>query len=87
MRTEYEPGGDVTTALASNTASLAAGDRCDRCGAQAYVRATLTTGGELLFCLHHANEHRGALEARGAVFYDESGRLAETEGTAPVDER
>ena len=78
-------GGDVTTALASNTASLTAGDRCDRCGAQAYVRATLMTGGELLFCLHHAKEHRPALEERGAVFYDESGRLAADSEGAPTE--
>lgn len=31
---------------------LTAADRCDRCGAQAKVRATLSTG-ELLFCRHH----------------------------------
>ena len=31
---------------------LTASDRCDRCGAQAYVRVTLTSGGELLFCSH-----------------------------------
>jgi hypothetical protein len=76
----------VTTALAPNTASLTAGDRCDRCGAQAYVRATLMTGGELLFCVHHANEHRPALEENGAVFYDESGRLAATPATAAPEE-
>ena len=34
------------------TTSLTAVDRCDRCGAQAYVRATLLNGGELLFCGH-----------------------------------
>ena len=37
----------------SNTQALSAADRCDSCGAQAYVRATLQFG-ELLFCLHHA---------------------------------
>jgi hypothetical protein len=77
----------VTTALAPNTSALTAADRCDRCGAQAYVRASLVTGGELLFCLHHANEHRPALEAAGAVFYDESGRLGETPATAHLEER
>ena len=77
----------MTTALAPNTEALTAADRCDRCGAQAYVRATLVTGGELLFCGHHAAEFRPALETVGAVFHDESGRLADTPGTAPVDER
>ena len=30
--------------------SLSAADRCDRCGAQAYIRARLVNGGELYFC-------------------------------------
>lgn len=36
---------------------LTALDRCDRCGGQAYVRAELASGGELLFCSHHWTEH------------------------------
>jgi hypothetical protein len=64
----------VTTALAPNTEALTAADRCDRCGAQAYVG------------VHPATEHRMALEAAGAVFHDESGRL-EASATAPLEER
>ncbi|KQU34926.1 hypothetical protein HQ325_20470 [Rhodococcus sp. BP-349] len=41
--------------------TLTAADRCDRCGAGARVRAVLPTGGELLFCRHHANEHEARL--------------------------
>lgn len=41
---------------------LTAADRCDRCGAAAQVRAILPTGGELLFCGHHAREHKTKLE-------------------------
>jgi hypothetical protein len=37
--------------------ALTAADRCDRCGAAAKVRAVLSTGGELLFCGHHAREY------------------------------
>ena len=77
----------MTTALAPNTEALTAADRCDRCGAQAYVRVTLASGGELVFCGHHAAEFRDALEATGAVFHDETGRLDETPATAPLDER
>ncbi len=33
---------------------LTANDRCDRCGAQAYVKVTGVTG-DLLFCGHHYN--------------------------------
>ena len=43
----------MTTAVADRT--LTTVDRCDRCGAQAYVRVVLgASGGELLFCGHHA---------------------------------
>ncbi len=48
---------EVTTATAPTPAALTASDRCDRCGAQAYLRVELQTGGELLFCAHHAREH------------------------------
>lgn len=40
---------------------LTAADRCDRCSARAQVRAILPTGGELLFCGHHAREHKTRL--------------------------
>ncbi|HET6483150.1 MAG TPA: hypothetical protein VFG35_24355 [Actinoplanes sp.] len=32
-------------------------ERCDRCGAAAKLVVTLTSGGELAFCGHHANRH------------------------------
>ncbi|MDO5740545.1 MAG: hypothetical protein Q4P07_10400 [Ornithinimicrobium sp.] len=40
---------------------LTASDRCDRCGAQAYVRARLGDGLELHFCAHHGREHLNKL--------------------------
>lgn len=55
--------------------ALSGADRCDRCMAQAYVRATLQTGAGLLLCGHHANEHRAALLVAGAAFHDESDKL------------
>lgn len=45
---------------------LTALDRCDRCGAAAQVRAVLASGGELLFCGHHAREHEPRLRAQAA---------------------
>lgn len=45
---------------------LAASDRCDRCGAAAKVRAVLPSGGELLFCNHHARMHETKLRALSA---------------------
>ena len=46
--------------------ALTAADRCDRCGAAASVRAVLSTGGELLFCGHHARQHASRLEELAA---------------------
>jgi len=41
--------------------ALSPTDRCDSCGAQAYVRVVLTSG-DLLFCGHHFNRHAGRLK-------------------------
>ncbi|GAA2013915.1 hypothetical protein JL107_13550 [Nakamurella flavida] len=48
---------------------LTAADRCDRCGAAAQVRAVLPTGGELLFCGHHARAHQARLEELAAQLH------------------
>ena len=66
----------VTTAVASS--ALTAADRCDRCGAQAYLRVELSTGGELLFCAHHAREHGDKLRAIAVSVHDETEKLAAT---------
>jgi len=58
--------------------ALTAHDRCDRCGAQAYVRATLPAGTELLFCGHHGNAHRPSLLVAGADLHDETDKLLVT---------
>jgi hypothetical protein len=54
--------------------TLNAHDRCDSCGAQAYVRATLEFG-ELLFCLHHAVANKEALASVTVNWHDESDKL------------
>jgi hypothetical protein len=56
--------------------SLTSLDRCDRCGAQAFVRATLPGGNELLFCGHHGREFGPVLAAQGATVVDESDKIA-----------
>ncbi len=53
---------------------LTALDRCDSCGAQAYVRVTLAAG-ELLFCAHHAAEVREKLQPQAVEWHDETDRL------------
>lgn len=57
---------------------LNAVDRCDRCGAQAYVRAILLNGGELLFCGHHAKEYAAGLKPVVAKIQDETSKLIES---------
>ena len=75
----------MTTAVALRM-PLSADDRCDRCGAQAYMRVALTGGGELLFCGHHAREHGDKLRRIAAHVHDETGRLADTPPVAPSDD-
>lgn len=75
---------DVTTAVAP-LAPLNAADRCDRCGAQAYLRVELVTGGELLFCAHHAREHGDRLREVASSIHDETNRLSGTPATAPAN--
>jgi hypothetical protein len=53
-------------------------DRCDRCGAQAYVRAVLVTGGELMFCAHHGKEYAEKLKEVAVKIQDESDKLVQT---------
>lgn len=59
---------------ATTIETLTAADRCDRCGARAYVRAVFATG-DLLFCAHHARRHAAALAERADHVQDESDRL------------
>jgi hypothetical protein len=66
----------VTT---TTTAPLTAADRCDRCGAQAYVRVVLPAG-ELLFCGHHAREHAPAYSDVATHVQDETDRLLAEHG-------
>ncbi len=76
---------DVTTAVAP-TVALTAEDRCDRCGAQAYLRVELQSGGELLFCAHHAREHGDKLREVAARVQDETHKLSKTPGSASGSE-
>jgi len=72
---DEEREADVTTAVAP--APLTAEDRCDRCGAQAYLRVELASGGELLFCGHHAREHGDALKEIATSVQDETHKLSD----------
>lgn len=64
------------TELVTDT-TLTAVDRCDRCGAQAYLRVFLRSGGELMFCAHHANAHREKLVEVASRIQDETSKLSQ----------
>lgn len=72
--------GNVTGTTIDNTAPLTAADRCDRCGAQAYVRVVLPVG-ELLFCAHHAREHAPKFATVATHVQDETDRLHAEHGS------
>lgn len=67
------------TLLAST--NLGALDRCDRCGAQAYVRAVLAAG-ELLFCAHHGREYGEKLAREALLVQDNSSVLRGSSSSA-----
>lgn len=64
----------VSTTIAEK--NLTAADRCDACGAQAYVRVELEAG-PLLFCGHHASRHLPVLEDKALSILDERERIGE----------
>ncbi|MDO4254806.1 MAG: hypothetical protein Q4C81_06635 [Kocuria sp.] len=55
---------------------LNATHRCDACGAQAYVRVVLqASGGELMFCAHHARANEEKLRPLASSWEDETERI------------
>jgi hypothetical protein len=55
---------------------LLLGDRCDSCGAQAFVAVQLDgSPAELLFCGHHFRQHEVVLAAKSARVHDERDRI------------
>lgn len=75
--THLRNGAKMTEQLILETTPLNAVDRCDRCGAQAYVRAVLLSGGELLFCGHHGKEYAEKLKQVSAKIQDDTQKLVE----------
>ncbi|WP_425459352.1 DUF7455 domain-containing protein [Flexivirga caeni] len=71
----------MTTAVAP---TLTASDRCDRCGAQAFIRARLSSDQDLLFCAHHGREHLDKLRAIAEEVIDETDRLQPESPTIQV---
>jgi len=70
LETEEAAMPGTPSTLARPTLTLA--DRCDRCGAAAKARAVLPSGGELLFCGHHARAHEAKLRELAVDIQSES---------------
>jgi hypothetical protein len=75
-RAQREDDEELAAAGAQLLTRLTAMDRCDRCGAQAYVRVLLPGCLELLFCAHHNRQHASALTQIAVEIQDETRRLA-----------
>ena len=54
------------------TRPLLKSDRCDKCGSEAKVRATLANG-ELYFCGHHARSTGNTLVLQSVQVFDPEG--------------
>ena len=70
-------GRQMTENVVLESTPLNALDRCDRCGAQAYVRAVMANGFELLFCGHHAKKYQEGLANVASRIQDETSRITE----------
>ncbi len=53
---------------------LTAVDRCDACGARAWVRAVMPAS-DLLFCAHHAQKHLPALRQSALYIQDDRAQM------------
>jgi len=62
----------TTTALERSPLTIA--DRCDRCGAQAFVRAVFVAG-ELTFCGHHGRAMREQLDRTAVLVQDATDQI------------
>ena len=65
----------LSSAVPAHATALTLKDRCDRCGSQAYVYVRLISGGELLFCGHHAHEYGSELGKIAELVSDQTARL------------
>jgi hypothetical protein len=74
MHTTATENGTITEETAYQ---LTAADRCDSCGAQAYVRVEMESGSELFFCSHHGKKFHDKLSPLAKSWLDESARLLE----------
>ena len=75
------------TTAAAPSGPLTAVDRATAAAPRPTSASSSTSGGELLFCAHHAREHGDKLREIAVHVHDETGKLADTPATATEDER
>ena len=71
---DRRPGSEEAGGSVGET--LTATDRCDRCGARAYVQVLLPSRLELLFCAHHSRQYAPALTKIAVEIRNETDRLS-----------
>ena len=64
----------VDTPVVGDSQPLNVADRCDGCGAQAYVRVTLASG-DLLLCGHHWRKSEDRLVSIALAIRNETDKL------------
>jgi len=64
-----------TTEAVAELQALTAADRCDICGAQAFIRVVLATG-DLVFCGHHGTANKEKLKPIAISWQDETDKLS-----------
>lgn len=65
---------NTTLAPSLEHRELTALDRCDACGARAWVRAVMPAS-DLLFCAHHAQKHLSALQESALYIQDDRAQM------------
>jgi hypothetical protein len=78
-----EPEGASPGPALALTGPMTARHRCDRCGAQAWVRVLLRSRQDLLFCAHDYRQYAPALAQVAVAIRDETHRLARGEWPGP----
>ena len=72
----------MTTTITHTPLTVA--DRCDRCGAQAFVRIHLDGGKSLQFCGHHFRENESRLREIAVDVQDETTAMNQSAAEQPA---
>jgi hypothetical protein len=71
---EHTDSNAEATETTTELPALTTADRCDVCGAQAFIRVVLATG-DLVFCGHHGSANKEKLKPIAITWQDETDKL------------